>query len=176
MPAISAGEPSAQIRGRLHENADNFLEEESRRKDLKTPHQEQERHHQRLEHYREELETPHQESHPPFHPGTQLLRCSGSNLPLPFGSHWMQGIMGTASMRSNLLVEEAFDSTHAKGASGADPSATGLDFTILDSPEKELENLRASIKRTLQENDDKSPATANGIIISTGGVDTITTG
>ena len=64
----------------------------SRRKELKTPHEELERHHQRLEHYRKELETPHQEPHLPFHLGTQLLLRPGSNLLLQFGSRRMQRI------------------------------------------------------------------------------------
>lgn len=43
---------------------------------------------------------------------------------------------------------------HAKKASGADSPATDLDFTVFDSPEKELENIRARIRRTLQEDAD----------------------
>ena len=46
---------------------------------------------------------------------------------------------------------------HARqGSIGGRPPCRGSGFHDLDSPEKELENLRARIKRTLQENADKS--------------------
>ena len=126
-----------------------------RHKELETHHQEMERHHQRLEYYRKELETPHKEAHGPCYPGTQLLLRPGSCLPFDLGRTECTASRGRQheiqSKRRRNFRQHA-----RQGSIGGNTPGNGSGFRDLDSPENELENLRARIKPTIQENVDKS--------------------
>ena len=107
VPATSAGEPAAQIQGRLHENADNLLEEEKSS--------------QGVEDSSSGTGPPSSETGtlpqgagnsspgntPSIHPGTQLLLRPGSNLPLRFGSHRMHRIT-RPPVRDPFLASKKF--------------------------------------------------------------------
>ena len=125
----------------------------SRRKELKTPHQELERHHQRLERHREEQETSQGEAHFPFTRGR--IRCFARGQPFPFDS----GRTGFTASRGHQYEVQTkrrgiFRQHPRQESIGGRRPDHGPGFHDLDSPEKELENLRARIRRTLQANAD----------------------
>ena len=155
MLATSSGEPAALIQDSLYENEDNLPQEEMPSKGAEdsssgtgTPSSESGTLHQEAEDSSSGLGTPSSEagtlpqgagnsspgSTPSILPGDATAASPGvkpspSIRVAPDAPHHE-----AASTRSNLSVEETFDSTHAKGESGADLPATDLDFTILDLP------------------------------------------
>ena len=121
MPATSAGEPAAQIQGRLHVNAVNLLVAEKPS--------------QGAENSSSGTGTPSSETGTqpqgvgssssgttPCNSPADATAASPGVEPSPLISVVPNAMHHEpASSRSNLSVEETFDSVHAKGSFGADP-------------------------------------------------------
>ena len=156
VPATSAGEPAPPIHDRLHDNADNLLEEEKPSQGpgvssgTVTPSSETGTLPQGAGNSFTRKQT--------FHVTRRRNCCfaRGQTFPFDAGRPGRTASRGRQHEIQSNRQDNVFNSTHVKGASGADPPAADHDFTILDSPENELENLRARITRKLQENAEKS--------------------
>ena len=122
VPATSAGEQLRKSRTDCMKTRNISRRGKNRHKGLKHPHQELERLHQWLEHFRKKLETSHQELHLAFHPETQLLLRTGSNLLFDSGRYGCTASRGRQyEIQSKRRI---FFRQHARQASigGSSPS------------------------------------------------------